>query len=170
MRFIIFFMLLSFVKGANADILLEPYVGLGTGKSTLDGDGLDEEDSGSFNTIGGRAAYTLLGFEFGADYEIDKGSDFSRNHLSAYVGFQFPVLFKIWGEIPINSTLKVDSAEDADISLAKGMSLGAAFTGLPFVHINLEIESTDYTGEVSDVDFDIKYASYLLSVSMPFEF
>lgn len=169
MRFIILSMLLVLPMQALATIHLEPYLGFGNSNYSIEIDGDDDSDDSTFKAMGAKLGYGMLGFDAGIDYEIDTDAAFTRSSLSAYAAFEFPILFRIWAEYVLSSNTDLDDV-DTNLGLVSGSSLGVGFTGLPLIHLNLEIENTIYDGEDNGQDYEVKWVSYLLSVSFPLDF
>src|SRR3989344_6657241 len=95
-------LLSSFVSTAQADFLIEPYLGYHTGER--EGGGLTKSDVSGI-TYGARAGYKhMLGLMFGLDYMTGKWeddatvkSDLTPSSLGVFVGFEFPILLRVYG-------------------------------------------------------------------------
>ena len=168
MRTLILSVLFTLSSQAFASVHIEPYIGFGNSTVDVTQGGSSTDDQAGHKAIGAKLGWGILGFDFGIDYEMDTHDDFSRNNISAYAAFQFPILLRVWAELPISSDFKMDDL-DAKLGLKSGSSLGVGFTGLPFVAINLEVENTKYTGDLNGTDYDVQWVSYLLSVSLPLD-
>ena len=178
---------LFFSAQANAGFLLEPFLGYESGKIDVDYDAsipvtdVDWDATGA--ELGLRLGWTFAGLQLGAEYHsaallgtptgstIDSGV--ATTNMGVFVGFEFPVMFRIYGTY----LLKIEDASD-DISGSypkpegTGYKIGFGFTSLPIVDINiiyamrnLEVEDTAGT-KVADVGT----TSYGLEISFPFEF
>lgn len=79
------------------------------------------------------------------------------------MGLDLPILLRFWGEYFLSS-------EAENLTFKDGYSIGAGFTGLPFVSINLEAQTINYELEQSGFKYDVASAAYLLSVSLPLSF
>ena len=161
-------------NAAQAGFLIDPYVGSGQTKSSFDIAGDDDSESGSSTVFGSRVGYSFVLISAGVDYQIMKGEDTegedaSVNSMSAFVGVDLPILFRFWAEYFLSSTYDADT-DGLDITFKDGYGLGIGFTGLPFVSINLEIETLNYDLEVSGFEGDYSIASTILSVSFPLDF
>lgn len=162
------FILSSFT--ANAGFLLDPYVGMGSVTSTLDAASFSDESTDNMSVLGARVGYSFLLFSLGADYQMATIDGSSRNSLSAFAGFDLPVLLRVWAEYTLNSSFDDDDlASSVDVGFDSGYSVGVGFTGFPLVSVNLEIEQTNYTYENVPLvgDMDVSSAAYILSVSFP---
>lgn len=159
-----------FSLSARAGLLVDPYIGYGSYGTTADL--ADAEFSGKgFTALGSRLGYSFLLVSAGIDYEMDTFSDGKRTNMSAFVGVDLPILLRFWAEYTFNSDLQFDDLNsNIDIAFKNGQSFGIGFTGLPFLSINLEIETAKYALEASGGDIDLDWASYLLSVSFPLDF
>lgn len=168
----------SFIHSASAALLLEPYLGF-----RISGD-LDNNttDDVSYNgaVYGGRVGYQLLGIMGGIDYSMSsydldfksgsttttRGS--SSSNLGLFVGYNAPILVRAWATYFLSNKLDFDGPSKLDGS---GYALGAGFTGLPFVSLNVEYRAISYddseSGKVSPSQ-DAK--EILFSVSLPFTF
>ncbi|NUN05323.1 MAG: hypothetical protein HUU57_06145 [Bdellovibrio sp.] len=174
-----FAVMMAFANVANAGILIEPYLGMESGKYTSGtGDGKTE-----FTNMGVRVAYTLPVLVWiGADatigmsgkYKPDSGGDVDakRTSIGAVVGVDLPILLRAWAGVGLSNEIKVDSADNVKY---KGgyTKFGIGFTGLPFVSLNLELikdDFKDFTSDLGSGDADLKNDSYMFSVSLPLEF
>ena len=168
----------------QAGILIEPYIGYEMGKITAEATvggtpvPVGDADYDGYN-LGARLGFSTLGFSFGADYMLSTGEDedkdeSSMNHLGAFVGFDFPVLFRVYAVymFSVKNTQK-DTANNTETDLeGSGYKLGVGFTGLPFVSINLEAIVREFDEESGTVlgqpyTLSLKTASTMLSVSIP---
>ena len=161
------FLISSF--SANAGLLLDPYVGMGNAKSTFDAASLDDTNDNA-TVLGAGVGYSFLLFSLGADYQMATIDGSTRNNLSAFVGFDLPILLRVWAEYTLNSSVDNDDLPSSvDVTFNDGYSVGVGFTGFPLISVNLEIEQTNYTYENYPVvgDLDVSSAAYILSVSFP---
>lgn len=196
--FIILFILslFAFSNTSNAGIHVEPYLGYslaGSGDSTFGTTKYDH--SYATPTIGGRLGYNMLGLMAGVDYsmqtfglESEVGSttfddDVSKSQLGIFVGYELPILLRVWGTYFLSSKIEGDDSQTAgtlidsryEFSDGGGYALGAGFTGLPFVSINLEYRTLEYDkGEISGATITnynekLDLSEILLSVSLPLD-
>jgi hypothetical protein len=196
--FLILFFLSLFVFSGNtkAGIHVEPYLGYslgGSGDSTFGTTNYDH--SYGTPTIGGRLGYGMLGFMAGIDYsmqnfglESEVGSttfddDVSKSQLGIFVGYELPILLRVWGTYFLSSKIEGDDSQAAgtlfdsryEFSDGGGYALGAGFTGLPFVSINLEYRTLEYDkGElngatITNYNEKLDLSEILLSVSLPLD-
>lgn len=196
--FIILFVLslFAFSNTSNAGIHVEPYLGYslaGSGDSTFGTTKYDH--SYATPTIGGRLGYNMLGLMAGVDYsmqtfglESEVGSttfddDVSKSQLGIFVGYELPILLRVWGTYFLSSKIEGDDSQTAgtlidsryEFSDGGGYALGAGFTGLPFVSINLEYRTLEYDkGEISGATITnynekLDLSEILLSVSLPLD-
>lgn len=160
-------------NAAQAGFLIDPYIGLGQSKSSLDY-GSDPEETSSSTVLGSRLGYSFLLVSAGIDYQMmttqdAQAEDTNLNSLSAFVGVDLPILFRFWAEYFLSSNFDTD-ANGVDYTFKDGYGFGIGFTGLPFVSLNLEVEALNYDAEVLGLDYDATVASTILSVSMPLDF
>jgi len=156
---------------ARADLLIEPAVGYNIGKfddTTVTGLG-----------YGGRLGYTMLGFQLGVDYLQSSMSDsdsnkYSTTDIAAFVGYRFPVLFKVYAAYIFSATAEVKGDDDFDFEKGSGQKVGLGFTGIPFVDINFEYRTVSYkeytaAGVTNDEDVT-KSNAFFVGVSVPLTF
>lgn len=182
---------------AKAGLYLEPYAGVALA-------GKLERKTTSFPTfgdysgvqIGGRAGYSMLGFMGGLTLNLAMKTDIeatsgvvrtndgvTRRDIGAFVGFNFPILVRVWASYYFNSMLEgqdpgihntLDSSETYN---GNGYSIGVGFTGLPFLSLNLELRNFTYD-EQEDIDaspqtttFNPEYTSneVFVSISLPLD-
>lgn len=158
-------------SAAQAGFMIDPYIGIGQTKTSVDVASADDETSTS-TVLGSRLGYSFILVSAGIDYQIMKAEDAAEddvtvNNISAFVGVDLPILFRFWAEYFISSNYDSD---DLDVSFKDGYGIGIGFTGLPFVSLNLEIEALNYDVDFGGNDFDYTVASTILSASIPFNF
>ncbi len=169
---------------AFAGILLEPYVGYETGTYKGDVGGIAAfKISGT--QFGAKVGYSVLGLGFGADVAkvslkakdtttASQDLDLAGTDLGVFVQFQFPILFKVSATYFVSSKLTSDNNGSKIDFDGKGFKVGAGFTGLPFVAINLDLISEKYddikSSGVTIADAHLDRASVMLSISAPFNF
>lgn len=156
---------------AHAGLLLDPYVGFGSGtiKLTSDASSLESDDSESMSTVGARVGLSVPLFSAGIDYEMMTISDLSLTNTALFVGVNLP-LIRAWAEYIVSS--KYDDSDDNnsdEVDFQSGYGLGIGFTGLPFVSINLDIKALTYQREVLGVDVDYAIGTTVLSISLPLD-
>lgn len=160
---------------ANAGILVEPYLGYTKGKWEM---GSTSQDfSGVY--YGGRLGYSMLGLMGGLDFQTGKlkdnssptNIDLTPSDLGIFVGYNLPVMLRVYGSYFFSSKLKSEAAGTSNTYEGKNMRLGVGFTSLPFVSINLEYGLGTYTKDSSgSLSSDMKTKWFGLNVSVPFDF
>ena len=188
MRYVLTFVLLFSSLTASAGLLIEPLVGYNV-ITKFDG----ESGSGG-GAYGGRLGYQNFGFQLGLDYlsstialdSDDTDDDFKTSEFGAFVGYEFPVFFRLYAGYVFSAssnTIEVadeDGGPDNEATYldGSGAKFGIGFTGLPFVAINFEMRSIQFdTTEVKDggsgieteIDDGVKLAAYLISLSIPID-
>lgn len=156
---------------AQADLLLEPYLGYYTGKSD---DGTEETKFKGMG-LGGRVGYQQLGFMVGGEYMTGKWSDnddpqndITPSILGVFVGYNFPVLLRVWGTYGLSVKSKVDDGTTTRDLKGDALKLGVGCTILPLVSVNFEyMTSTFDEMDGQALTTDIKQKTYGLSVSLP---
>ncbi len=167
---------LGFVSSANAGVMIEPYLGYYLGKEK----GLATSD---FNGVGygARLGYaSMIGLNLGVEYmsgmlkeKSDPKSDLTPGSLGVFVGFDFPILLRVYATYFVMDklTAKADG-ESSKLEGSKGVKLGVGFTPLPLFSVNLEYGASEF----DKVDGDsissnpLKTSYYGLSVSLPLTF
>lgn len=167
---------------ANAGILIEPYYGM-INSGSVEGDGDFEEDY-TGTEMGARLGWTSLGLQLGVDYRIhsiefetrisgfDVDFDVEHTGMYAFIGYQFPVMFRLYGAYAISGnggyTATVNGAEtEVDYEGFNSTILGASYTGLPFVAINFEVVNFEWDEDEDGNEESNEWSHYLLSVSIP---
>jgi hypothetical protein len=157
---------------ANAGLYLDPYFG-----TAISGQ-WDDYDDFSNTDMGLRVGWGMLGLSFGVDYrmtniEFDDAAFSSAakvdgSLLAAYVGYEFPIMLRVYGEYIISESLDTDDlGGGTEFDGASGTILGIGYTGLPFVAINFEMVNYDVSYSPSTVNDDnVSYS--LVSLSFPF--
>lgn len=193
MKKIILLLALLTLGVSHAGILLEPSVGFIISGNVQDDETGAAHDEYDYNspTFAARIGFQMLGFMGGLEYNIASPSwddqvttttvdvDFKQSNMGVFVGYNFPIMIRVWGAYYISSTAEVDSgASKGSEYKGSGQALGVGFTALPFVSLNLEyrmIAYDEFTNAVTAVT--TKYNSQqgpnakeiILSVSLPFE-
>ncbi|MAX67373.1 MAG: outer membrane beta-barrel protein [Bacteriovoracaceae bacterium] len=172
LRILMALMVSSFSLQSFAGLLIDPYVGVGQTKSTVDFLTTDETDTEPYNAFGARLGYSFLLISAGIDYEMAKsesdGEDVDITNTSVFVGVDLPILLRAWAEYFISSDLDVDGST-ADYEFSDGYGIGVGFTGLPFVSLNLEIQNLNYDITQGSLKGDLSTASTIFSVSLPLD-
>lgn len=175
-RLILFLSFLTLSASAHAGFMIEPYLGYEMGNWKYLGNSSGTTDSGV--QYGARLGYGILGFSFGGEYDgtsltydqtgqsnvSGSGSDYG-----IYASFKFPVILRIYGEYMIASSLSATQGGSSETFKGSGTRFGVGFTGLPFIEINLEFISRDYSklNGTSITGGDFTNGTYALNVSLP---
>lgn len=165
----------AFIANAKAGILIEPYAGAAINGSWENGSVSEGDLSGT--TFGARLGFQQLGLFGGLDFrtqsftiEYDSGAsddDYSSTLYAAVIGYDFPILLRVWGEYIVGGEGEI---ENTDLTGPSGTILGVGYTGLPFVSLNFEMANLEYDEFEAGVlsgDSDFKESHYLLSISLP---
>lgn len=172
---ILILLFFSFIlSGARASLLIDPYFGM-VFNGKADSSGAESDYSGT--SYGARIGYQNLGLFLGLDYRMaaykmdgDFDFDLDSTTYAAFIGYEFPVMIRVWGEYVIGGE---GSADNVDYSGASGTILGVGYTGLPLVSLNLEMANWKYdtykAGSIEG-DTDLGGSHILLSVSLPLTF
>jgi hypothetical protein len=176
---------------SQAALLIEPVVGYSMGgKSTI----TDDEDGtkttlkgGSGLSYGGRLGYQNMGFQIGLDYlKSDLGytkkdsfkDSVDTSEWAGFIGFQFPVLFRVYAGYIFSATANTPVTDSDDGSKYKaswnggtGPKFGVGFTLLPLLDINLEYRKVSFDEwKVAGEKFKDKTDNsvFMLALSVPF--
>lgn len=185
----LFILILAFliIKPADAGLLVEPVVGYSFSKSDMDANtgGVSKDSKGTGASLGGRLGYQNFGFQLGVDYlrstiSNDANqfkSDTTVNEFAGFVGFEFPVLLRVYAGYIFAANGEADynpgSGEDTlKFQNGTGMKAGIGFTGLPFVDINFEYRKGTFGeykfGSAMAQEVDTNYSAYMIGISLPF--
>ncbi len=169
LRALIAMIAFTVVGQAQAGLLIDPYVGIGQAKNTIDA-ATGSEGTESMTSIGSRLGYSFLLFSAGIDYERSTIDKDTATNMSAFVGFDLPILLRVWAEYFVSSSYDADDSTDPDLNFKDGYGMGIGFTGLPFVSINLEVAAYNYDFDFGNQKVDYALGTTLLSVSLPLDF
>jgi opacity protein-like surface antigen len=183
----LFILILAFliIRPAQAGLLLEPVAGYSLSKFETDTAGSGEEKANG-TSLGGRVGYQNLGFQLGLDYlrsnlsvdDNDYKEDYVTNEFAAFVGFEFPILLRVYAGYIFAATGEtqkdfggVIGKQDIEVSDGTGLKLGVGFTVLPFLDINVEYRKGSFgeikIGSTKD-DVDTDFSAVMVGVSLPF--
>lgn len=173
----IFFFQLS--EKSHAAFYLEPFAGINI---TSEYESRLEEGELTGNQIGGRIGFKNLGFSLGLDarrssFELEAdnssggGNDYTGNQVGFFVGYEFPILLRVWANYIFTGQATDDDDDDFEISEANGFNLGAGFKILPLISLNIEYFNLNYdkveNGSSSTSNLDIESSGLILGVSIP---
>lgn len=181
------------IGSVQANLWLEPSLGYSIGsvdtKNTVAGKKIELKYAAP--TYGIKAAYKLLGFMAGIDYnrssfelKLDSGSsssnlgDYDGSNLGIFAGFEFPILFKVWASLYLDSEWEHSNTSKIE---GDGYALGVGFSPIPVplpfasLYFNFEYrklsfdEQTSTTGTTSKLNPNWDVKEYILSISIPFD-
>lgn len=181
----LFILVLAFlvIKPAQAGLLLEPVLGYSLSKFEIDQANSSEEKANG-PSLGGRIGYQNLGFQLGLDYlrsnlsvdENDFKEDLVTSEFAGFVGFEFPILLRVYAGYIFMANAEADidvgaGKQSFELNDGKGLKLGVGFTVLPFLDINVEYRKGTYSelkigSAKTDVDTD--FSAVMVGVSLPF--
>lgn len=179
---------LGVFSSAHAALLLEPVLGYNvSSKVTIEGDITNREESysGGGMAYGGRIGYQNLGFQLGLDYlnssvdldDNDFDSNFKSSEWGAFVGFEFPILLRVYAGYIFSATAEskitngLGGYNAVDFNSGTGAKAGVGFTLLPFLDVNFEYRRLTYEdfkagGQKFERETDANY--FMLGISLPF--
>lgn len=162
---------------SQAALLLEPLVGYSVGKfnTEVNPGSVDDDESLSGISYGGRVGYQNLGFQLGLDYLASNlavdDDDLKTSELGAFVGFEFPILVRVYAGYVFSGkgNYEVKNGGEFEFEGATGPKIGVGFTLLPFLDVNLEYRRISYdTYDLPVGSLDADYSATMLSFSLPF--
>ena len=125
---------------------------------------------------GGRVGIQKMGLMLGLDgrkgeWEIDNdtSTEFSYNHMAAFVGYDFPILLRVYASYIIGGNATDD--DDNEYLEPSGYTLGVGYKFFPYLSANAEYGTINYK-EREDVNgvnatTDERGTYLLFSVSAP---
>lgn len=180
----LFILILAFliIHPTHAGLLIEPVAGYSFTKFEIDTQNSEDKANGS--SIGGRLGYQNFGFQIGLDYlrsnlSIDDNkykTDFVANEFAGFVGFEFPILLRVYAGYIFAATGETEAdfgagKQKIEVSNGSGMKVGVGFTALPFLDINVEYRKGTYTElKTGNTKFDTNtdFNALMVGVSLPF--
>lgn len=187
----------GWVSAAQAILYVEPYVGYrlnatevntsaGTAAYSWDGVGMGARLGGSFLMFAAGLQYEMGSYEESLDEAIggvaagSTNTEYDTTNLGAFVAFTGLPLINVWGTYFFSSELEYSASSDAtDIGSTingSGYGVGAGFTGLPFLSINLDYrmyaydEATNAAGVTQTLTNEYESSEIMLSISSPWDF
>lgn len=167
--------LLGFNSNAKAGLLLEPHFGMIL-NGTIESGSVDGTITG--NPYGVKLGYKMVGFNFGFNYttgtvtseydcsfpSCDK-SDGDLTQYGVFVGYDFPILFRVWFEHVLAST-KIGS-DDGDATGTSGSTIGFGYKILPMVSLNFTMNNLSFSEDEDGDEIELDSSFYTLGVSFP---
>lgn len=151
---------------ANAGILIEPYAGASADTVTImQGSTEIPAETNTSSSTGMRLGWGMLGLHAGIDYQMDKTDGKSNTFTGLMVSYKLPILFKAYAVKYIKANL---DGTDASSGL-NAMKLGVGFTGLPFVHLNLEYTTLKASTTILSTNYEFTHKIVGLTASLPFD-
>jgi hypothetical protein len=174
---------LSFSFQSQAGLLIEPVVGYSFGKATSELEVPSDttqndtaKESAKGTSYGGRLGYQNFGFQLGVDYlasnmKID-GDAFKTSEFGGFVGYEFPVLIRVYAGYIFSGTGTLTSDDDDfEFKSGTGPKVGVGLTLLPFLDFNIEYRSITYEEkefEGGAALFNVDYNAIMVGFSLPF--
>lgn len=163
---------------AQAGILVEPFLGYETGD--IEFNNSSDTDGYSGVSYGARVGLTsFTGFIIGAEYSIGKherddeenSSDpkdkVDTTDLGAFIGYQFPLGFRIFATFLLNTKQDFDDLS-VDPEGSGGFKVGAGFRIAPLMNLNFIYTNRKATREfTSATDIKSTTTTYGLTLSFP---
>ena len=161
----------------NAKLLLEPYMGFG--KSSSEQIQTPDVSHDRFSLIPGVkiGMNTMLrlvsaGMEISyQDTTVEDPSqtehNLERTDYALFAGFDFPVLFRVFGKYILKSSLDIGETKIVDSS---GYGFGLGYVGLPLLNLNLEYRNLSWNKIIrngSEEHSDGNISEIVFSLSLP---
>ena len=170
-------------SSAQAGVMIEPFVSYGVSGELDVNTAHGVKGDVNFLSFGARLAYQMLGFFVGGEYAMypektisSTGTStgnfkYKMNGISAVAGYEFPLLLRAYAGYTFSYTGTLTGTNQADFEKGDGFLLGAGYTGLPFISINLEFRSHNIkesvVSGVTTNNVDGTDTQILLGVSAP---
>jgi hypothetical protein len=155
--------LFMMVSTAQASLLVEPLVGFNFNAKMGD-------EKGSGAAFGGRLGYQNIGLQLGVDYlrsTLDLtgiNEDVKATEWAGFIGYKFPMFFRVYAAYIFSAEAEISNYKRNEGS---GTKIGASFTGLPFVSLNLDYRRGTYE-KLNGANDKVDFSALLFSVSLPF--
>lgn len=167
------------ISSSEASLLIEPHIGYNlSGGGTSNAVKYDYNGAQYGMRLGGQYLGLMAGLDLTAgSYTWEQapgGNDeFDRTEVGVFVGYNLPILLRVWGAYYFSSTAKDTNASGRTTTGAKykgnTKELGAGFTALPFLSLNLVYRNvTIDTKPVGIAGGDISNNEFVVGVSLPF--
>jgi len=168
-----------FAESVNAGTLIEPYAGLHMG-SSLARESVTKDFTLSGTAVGARVGFQNLGLMVGLNAKMSSftfkhdtsgfdGKAFDVTTYGAFVGYDFPILLRLWAEYVLAGTGEVEDL--GKYTTVSGTRFGVGYKVFPFISLNFELgnlEYTDYEPDAGGTSTDIdKATTYFFSISIP---
>jgi hypothetical protein len=164
-------------SAAQADLLLEPYVGYHLGKYTAFN---NDTDNVNGPTFGGRIGYSnFTGLMLGVDLmsgvwknDDSPAGDVTPTQAGLFVGFEFPILLRAYAaySLFVNELKTASGSSTTKASDGSTIKLGLGFTALPLLSINLEYLASTYKKQDGATQSTTMTSSmYGVTLSVPLE-
>lgn len=184
------------MSSANALLYVEPYAGYRMASFDLTVAGRNLEYAQSGVGYGARLGTSLiplitvgLQYELGS-YALDLDTDgvtssldndeYDSTHMGIFAAFTSLPLINVWGSYFFDSSLERTAGTNnvGNTFNGSGYGVGAGFTGLPFLSINLdyrmftydELETAAGVTTTLDADSERDVTEVMLSISSPWDF
>ncbi|MCB0390247.1 MAG: hypothetical protein KDD58_03095 [Bdellovibrionales bacterium] len=174
-------LLVSFSHSAHAGFLIEPFLDFAVSGDA--DDGTPPTGDLSSTMYGLRIGMSTLGFIYGVEYAmgtyeekysvsgINVTVDGNSTDMGVFVGYEFPIMLRVWLSYYLQTKLSLDDAIDTEAT-GSGTKIGVGYTGLPYISINLEMLTRSYDEYDTSlgsgtIDPEHKHTAYLLGISLP---
>lgn len=160
---------------AQADVLFEPY--LGYHMATISQTGSEDSKSTGV-TLGTRLGYETMGFSVGGEFmtgmwkdDSDPKNDLTPQDLGVFVGYEFPILVRVYGGYVPKAKLKFKNSAGSNTVEGTAMKVGVGYTGFPVIAINLEMIKSSYD-KIDGISLanKIEASGFGLTISAPLTF
>lgn len=186
---LLFTALFFFSQQSQGSFLIDPYLGFKLASGENSNNLITEYEYNSL-TYGSRLGLKFLGFSGGLDYSLSSvemeastgnttiTDDHEQKSFGVFVGYDFPIMMRIWATYFFDINYEdTDGTDKGDELNGSGLGLGAGWTILPLVSLNLEyrmisLDESVTSGVTNSLtgDDEIEINELLFSVSIPLEF
>ena len=173
LKSLVLFLLFILPLSAKASILVEPLIGhnFGAKFGDLKASGLSYGGKLGFQSEGGfqiGAEYLKSTFKINDDEVFN--NDLKMTEMGAFIGYKTDV-FKIYVGLVFSAEGETEVVDGQKVTFEEGAGnkIGIGFTGLKYVHVNLEYRQGKFDEiKLSNVPVGSdKYSSLMLSLSIP---
>ncbi len=169
-KILVIFMTLGFISSAQAGF--RGNIGIDMAFSGDDGAGNDFDNMPLWADI--ELGWSTLGLSYGLNYETtltdiefeNSTGEFSHNGYGIFVGYEFPVMFRIYGAYMLGGAIEGEGTFER--TKMSGTKLGLAYTGFPLIDITLEIRSYEFDEDQNGNDVDSELNATTLGLAFSF--
>ncbi len=148
-KILVTLMTLGFLSSAQAGFYGNVGLDLGLSGESEQGTTTNDLDNNPM-LLDFQLGWSSLGLSVGLDYEMslqdlefDDGSEVALTTYGIFVGYEFPILFRVYGAYMLGGKA-AEGVSNNDFEGVSGTKLGVGYTGFPLIDIYLEMRSYSY--------------------------